>query len=229
MKKANLVFGIFIVLIFMGEISEAQDWANLNRFREENIKLGPPSQGEKRILFMGNSITEGWSQKSPGFFSGRPYINRGISGQTTPQMLLRFRADVITLQPAVVVILAGTNDIAGNTGPSTLEMILDNLISMAELAGANNIKVILCSVLPAFDYPWNPGLNPDEKIPALNKMIKSYAEKNDIIYLDFFLSMVDDQNGLKEQYTYDGVHPNEAGYKVMEPLAEEAIIKALKQ
>jgi len=229
MKKANLVFGIFIVLIFMGEISEAQDWANLNRFREENIKLGPPSQGEKRILFMGNSITEGWSQKSPGFFSGPPYINRGISGQTTPQMLLRFRADVITLQPAVVVILAGTNDIAGNTGPSTLEMILDNLISMAELAGANNIKVILCSVLPAFDYPWNPGLNPDEKIPALNKMIKSYAEKNDIIYLDFFLSMVDDQNGLKEQYTYDGVHPNEAGYKVMEPLAEEAIIKALKQ
>jgi lysophospholipase L1-like esterase len=213
----------------MGDISLAQDWANLNRFREENIKLGPPSPGEKRVLFMGNSITEGWSQKSPGFFSGRPYINRGISGQTTPQMLLRFRADVISMQPAVVVILAGTNDIAGNTGPSTLEMIQNNLISMAELARANNIKVILCSVLPAFDYPWSPGLNPDEKIPALNKMIKSYAEKNGFVYLDFFSSMADERDGLNEQYTYDGVHPNEAGYKVMEPLAEEAILKALKQ
>jgi lysophospholipase L1-like esterase len=133
------------------------------------------------------------------------------------------------MQPAVVVILAGTNDIAGNTGPSTLEMIQDNLISMAELARANNIKVILCSVLPAFDYPWSPGLNPDEKIPALNKMIKSYAEKNGFVYLDFFSSMADERDGLNEQYTYDGVHPNEAGYKVMEPLAEEAILKALKQ
>ncbi|MBE0668334.1 MAG: acylhydrolase, partial [Bacteroidales bacterium] len=121
MKK--LILGMFLFSVVMGDISLAQDWANLNRFREENIKLGPPSPGEKRVLFMGNSITEGWSQKSPGFFSGRPYINRGISGQTTPQMLLRFRVDVISMQPAVVVILAGTNDIAGNTVPSTLEMI----------------------------------------------------------------------------------------------------------
>ena len=229
MKKTKLIFGIFLFLIFMGETTQAQDWANLTRFREENLKLGPPSPGEQRVVFMGNSITEGWSQKSPGFFAGRPYINRGIGGQTTPQMLLRFRADVISLRPAVVVILAGTNDIAGNTGPSTLEMIGDNLISMAELAKANGIKVILCSVLPAFDYPWSPGLNPDKKIPVLNGMIKSYAEKNGFIYLDFFSSMVDDRMGLKAAYTYDGVHPNEAGYKVMEPLAEKAVLKALKQ
>jgi lysophospholipase L1-like esterase len=229
MKKSGLLIGIFILLIAMTEELYAQDWANLNRFRDENIKLGPPAPGEKRVVFMGNSITEGWSQHSPGFFSGKPYINRGISGQTTPQMLIRFRADVIDLNPEAVIILAGTNDIAGNTGPSSLEMIMDNLISMSELARANTIKVILCSVLPAYDYPWSPGNKPYEKIPAMNNMIKNYAEKNGFIYIDYFSAMVDERNGLKSEYTYDGVHPNEDGYNVMEPLAEKAIAKATGQ
>jgi lysophospholipase L1-like esterase len=229
MKIFKTMLPILLLTMFTGEISQAQDWANLTRFRDENAKLGLPLPGENRIVFMGNSITEGWSQKCPDFFKDRPYINRGISGQTTPQMLLRFRADVISLKPAVVVILAGTNDIAGNTGPSTLEMITDNLISMAELAKINGIRVVLCSVLPAFDYPWKPGLNPNEKIPALNEMIKSYAEKNGITYLDFFSPMVDDRNGMKATYTYDGVHPNEEGYLLMAPLTEAAIAKALNQ
>jgi len=220
---------IIIISLFMQEISNAQDWANLKRFRDENIKLGPPLPGEKRIVFMGNSITEGWSNHYPDFFAGKPYINRGISGQTTPQMLIRFRPDVISLRPAVVVILAGTNDIAGNTGPSTLEMILDNIISMVEIAQANNIKVILCSVLPAFDYPWKPGLDPAEKIPVLNKMIADYATRNNILYLDYFSTMADEKKGLKEEYTYDGVHPNRNGYIVMSSLAEKAIEKTLKK
>ena len=229
MKNLKLPLGILLLLVFMVELTYAQDWANLNRYGAENTKLGLPSLSENRIVFMGNSITEGWGQLSPNFFSGKPYINRGISGQTTPQMLLRFRADVINLKPAVVVILAGTNDIAGNTGPSTLEMIMGNIISMSELAKANGIKVVLCSVIPAFDYPWKPGLNPDKKIGELNEIIKNYADSHGIIYLDYYLSMVDEKKGLKDEYTYDGVHPNKAGYKVMEPLVEQAISKALKQ
>jgi lysophospholipase L1-like esterase len=229
MKNLKFIFGLFLLVMFMEDLSLAQDWANLNRFRNENAKLGLPAPGERRIVFMGNSITEGWGKICPDFFTNKPYINRGISGQTTPQMLVRFRADVIELKPAAVVILAGTNDIAGNTGPSTLEMIENNIISMAELAKANNIIVILCSVLPAFDFPWKPGLKPAEKIVALNEMIKNYAEKNGIIYLDYYSSMVDERKGLKAEYSPDGVHPNEAGYKVMAPLAEEAIVKALVQ
>jgi len=211
----------------MGETSFAQDWANLSRYRDENEQLVAPADDEKRIVFMGNSITDSWSDTSPDFFEGRSFINRGISGQTTPQMLIRFRQDVIDLEPSVVLILAGTNDIAGNTGPSTPEMILDNLISMTELAKAAGIRVILCSVLPAFDFPWSPGKNPVDKIAQLNGMIKNYAEKNGIIYLDYYSQMSDESQGLKSEYTFDGVHPNEAGYKVMEPLAEAAIKKAL--
>lgn len=218
---------VLIVSLFFVSFTYAQDWANTSRFKDENAKLGAPSKGENRIVFMGNSITEGWINTCPDFFSGKEYVNRGISGQTTPQMLVRFRPDVINLKPALVVILAGTNDIAGNTGPSTLEMILDNLISMAELAKANKIKVVLSSVLPAFDYPWKPGLKPAEKIIKLNELIKNYAAKNDIVYLDYFSSMVDERQGLKKEYTKDGVHPTEAGYKIMEPLVEKAIKKAL--
>lgn len=229
MKTARLTFGMFLVTMLLAQVIHAQDWANLERFRNENAKLALPASGENRIVFMGNSITEGWSKFCPDFFAGKPYINRGISGQTTPQMLVRFRPDVISLKPEVVIILAGTNDIAGNTGPSTLEMIADNIFSMAELGKANGIKVILCSVIPAFDYPWKPGLNPAEKIFALNEMLKTYAEKNDCIYLDYFSSMADNRKGLKAELTYDGVHPNEAGYKIMAPLAEKAIAKALKQ
>ncbi len=229
MNNVKLIFGILLASMVTGEFSYAQDWANLNRYKDDNAKLGLPSSGENRIVFMGNSITEIWSRICPDFFSGKPYLNRGISGQTTPQMLVRFRADVIDLKPAVVVILAGTNDIAGNTGPSTLEMIEDNIISMAELARVNGIHVVLCSVLPAFDYPWKPGLHPAEKIAALNELIKNYANKNRILYLDYYSSMADKRQGLKAEYTSDGVHPNEAGFKVMARLAEKAIAKALIQ
>ena len=220
---SNQLLKFILFAIIMVESTIAQDWANLNRFKNENDSLGLPSESENRIIFMGNSITEGWSKFSPEFFEGKPYINRGISGQTTPQMLLRFRQDVINLRPNLVIILAGTNDIAGNTGPSTLEMIMDNIISMTELAVSNDIKVVLSSVIPAFDYPWSPGLNPNEKIPALNKMIKTYADSNNLYYLDYFSEMVDKRNGLKDEFTYDGVHPNKNGYEVMAPLAEEAI------
>lgn len=208
---------------FIPEVS----WANTERYKKANSALDSTSTGENRVVFMGNSITEGWGGMCPDFFSKNSYINRGISGQTTPQMLVRFRSDVIKLKPAVVIILAGTNDIAGNTGPSTLEMILDNIISMAELAKANHIKVVLCSVLPTIDYPWNIGLEPAEKIATLNNMIKNYADKNGILYVDYYTHMVDEQKGLIKEYTFDGVHPNEAGYKIMEPLAQEAIKKVL--
>ena len=213
----------------MPKKATAQDWPNLGRYREDNAKLAVAQKGENRVIFMGNSITEGWLKEDPGFFSEKPFVNRGISGQTTPQMLLRFRADVISLKPAVVVILGGTNDIAGNTGPSTLEMTLDNLASMGELAQANGIKVVLCSVLPAYDYWWKPGVEPAPKIVALNKMIKAYAAKKHFIYLDYHSAMKDEKDGLQKIYGEDGVHPNLAGYKIMEPLVETAILKALKQ
>ncbi|HEY3389373.1 MAG TPA: SGNH/GDSL hydrolase family protein [Prolixibacteraceae bacterium] len=226
MKNLKFIFVMLLLSVFTAQFSFAQDWPNLNRFKAENANVVLPTPGEKRVVFMGNSITEGWINIHPEFFAGKFYINRGISGQTTPQMLVRFRADVIKLKPRVVVILAGTNDIAGNTGPSTLEMIEDNIISMAQLAKANDIKVILCSVLPVFDYPWKPGLEPAGKIIELNKLIKTYADKSGMIYLDFFSAMVDERNGLKAEYSKDGVHPNEAGYYVMEPLTEKAIEKA---
>ncbi|WP_273566678.1 SGNH/GDSL hydrolase family protein [Maribacter halichondriae] len=228
MKHSKTAFLILIAIMGLSNMVQAQDWAALGHFKEANQNVVPPSEDEDRVVFMGNSITIGWLNSRPGFFQGKPYINRGISGQTTPQMLLRFRQDVIDLQPKVVVILAGTNDIAGNTGPMTLEQIMDNMQSMAELAHQNNIKVVLSSVLPAFDYPWRPGLKPNEKIPALNKMIQEYAKANGHIYLDYFSEMVDDRNGLPKKYAEDEVHPTVEGYKVMEPMVEEAIAKVLK-
>jgi acetyl esterase/lipase/lysophospholipase L1-like esterase len=205
------------------------DWANLKRYQEENKKLVAPPPGENRVVFMGNSITEGWKRTDSSFFYRKPYVNRGISGQTTPQMLIRFRQDVIDLKPKVVVILAGINDIAQNTGPITLEAIMGNLASMATLARSNGIKVVLSSVLPAYDFPWRPGLEPAEKVVALNKMIKDHAEKNGYIYLDYFTAMVDSRKGMKKEFAYDEVHPTLAGYKVMGPLAEKAIAEALKK
>lgn len=228
MKNFKLTLVILLLSVFTAHFSFAQDWPNLTRFKGDNSKIGLPSTGEKRVVFMGNSITEGWIGTHPEFFADRSYINRGISGQTTPQMLVRFRADVINLKPKVVLILAGTNDIAGNTGPSTLEMIEDNIFSMAQLAKANDIKVILCSILPVFDYPWKPGLEPAEKIITVNKALKNYASKNGMIYLDYFSAVVDERKGMKAEYSKDGVHPNAAGYKVMEPIAESAIAKALR-
>ena len=209
--------------------SYAQDWANLNRYKNENEKIELATPEKNRIVFIGNSITESWSKINPEFFTNKTYINRGISGQTTPQILLRFKTDAINLKPKIIVILAGTNDIAGNTGPTTLKIISDNIFSMAELAKANGIKVILSSVLPAFDYPWKTGLQPAEKIVKLNKLIKNYAVKNGIIYLDYHTAMANKQMGLKDAYTYDGVHPNKTGYQVMTPLAEDAIARTLAQ
>lgn len=230
MKHIQLLFYIILTFIFMEEILLAQDndWANLNRYKEENLKIGLPADNENRVVFIGNSITQGWIEVNPNFFIGKSYINRGISGQTTPQMLVRFRSDVVNLKPKVVVILAGTNDIAGNTGPSTLEMIEDNIASMVEIANANNIKVVLCSILPAYDYPWKTGLEPAQKIVDLNKWIKEYAVKNKIIYVDYFAPIADQRNGMKKAYSEDGVHPNLAGYKVMEPIVENAIAEALR-
>jgi lysophospholipase L1-like esterase len=205
------------------------DWANLQRYRQANAELPPPAPGENRVVFMGNSITDAWARLFPTMFPGKPYIGRGISGQTTPQMLVRFRQDVIDLKPKVVVILAGTNDIAGNTGPSTLEMIEGNLASMAELAKANGIRVVLSSVLPVYDYPWKPGLEPAPKIVALNAWMKAYAAKNGFVYLDYHSAMKDERDGLPSNLANDGVHPTQAGYELMAPLVEKAIAEALKK
>ena len=220
----NIVLTLWLSLSFS---LFGQDWPDLNRYRAYNAKLGLPAANESRIVFMGNSITEGWSNILPEYFSGKSYVNRGISGQTTPQMLVRFRADVIDLQPKAVVILAGTNDIAGNTGPATIKMIADNIISMAELARENNILVVISSVLPVYDYSWKPGLEPVPKISKLNEIIKNYAIKHGHTYLDYYTAMVDDQKGFKKEFTYDGVHPNKAGYEIMATLAERAIANTL--
>jgi lysophospholipase L1-like esterase len=179
------------------------------------------------VVFMGDSITEGWHLDQS--FPGKPYINRGISGQTTPQMLVRFRQDVIALEPRVVVILAGTNDIAGNTGPETSEQIEDNLASMADLANANHIRVVLCSITPAFDYPWLPGLTPAPKIDAINAWVKRHAADKGYVYVDFHTAMKDAEDGLPPALSKDGVHPLPAGYAIMAPLAEAGIEKALAQ
>jgi lysophospholipase L1-like esterase len=206
-----------------------EDWPNLARYREANLKLPAPAPGENRVVFMGNSITEGWAKYFPAQFPGKPYIGRGISGQTTPQMVVRFHQDVIALRPAVVVILAGTNDIAGNTGPSTLEMIEDNLASMTELARAHGIAVVLCSVLPVYDYPWRPGLEPAPKIVALNTWMRAYADSTGSVYVDYHGAMADARQGMRAELASDGVHPNEAGYRVMAPLAERGIADALRR
>ena len=205
------------------------DYANFARYREANAQLAAPAAGVKRVVFMGNSITEGWVKYVPTMFSGKPYIGRGIGGQTTSQMLVRFHADVVALKPAVVVILGGTNDIAGNTGPSTLEMIEDNLQAMTETAQANGIRVVLSSVLPVFDYPWKRGLTPAPKIVALNTWMKAYATRVGAVYLDYHAAMRDERDGLRAALGDDGVHPNEAGYRIMSTLAESAIADALRR
>lgn len=203
------------------------DWPNLARYRTEDAALPAPAPGENRVVFMGDSITDAWGHGST-FFPGKPYINRGISGQTTPQMLIRFRPDVIALQPKVVVILAGINDIAGNTGPSTLQMTEDNLTSMAELARANHIRIVLASVLPAASFPWQPGIDPVAKIRTLNTWIRDYCTRNGDVYLDYYSAMVNPESGMQKELTVDGVHPNAAGYQVMAPLAEKAIAQTLR-
>jgi lysophospholipase L1-like esterase len=212
------------------------DWPALARYREDNKKTTPPAKNEQRVVFMGDSITDLWDDPQyGGFFPGKPYVDRGISGQTTPQMLIRFRRDVIELKPKVVVILAGTNDLAGNTGPTTLDAIEDNLSSMAELAIAHGIRVVFASVLPVSDYEMRDGKQivqtvrrPPAQILALNKWLKDYAAANHYGYLDYFSAMVDDKGFLKDELSDDGLHPNEKGYLVMAPLAEKAIATTLQ-
>jgi len=207
------------------------DFAELARYREANIQLSPPEQGENRVIFFGDSITDGWNLES--YFPNKRYINRGIGGQTTPQMLIRFRQDVIQLSPKVVVLLAGTNDIAGNTGPMTVEQIEANYASIAELARAHSIRVVFSSVTPIHNYTARSQnmflTRSPEKIRALNQWLRSYCESNRLIYLDYFDAMVDSHGMLQEALAEDGLHPNEAGYKIMAPLAEAAIEKALAQ
>jgi alpha-L-fucosidase len=200
------------------------DWPNLKAYQAANTQLPTPAKAVQRVVFMGDSITEFWSktQWNPA------HINRGISGQTSPQMLLRFRQDVINLHPKVVVILAGTNDVAGNTGPATTAMIADNIASMVQLAKANGIKVVLASVLPASSFYWNPEARPAPQIVELNQVLKAMAKRYDCVYLDYFTPMVNDNLGLKKEYSEDGVHPNEAGYITMSKLAARAIAKTTK-
>lgn len=206
------------------------DWPNLTRYSADNAKLAPAASGEKRVVFMGDSITDAWGRRGGKFWPDLPYVNRGISGQTTPQMLLRFRPDVIDLGAKVVVILAGTNDLAGNTGPMTLEQIEGNLESMAQLAKANGIRVVMSSVMPVCDYhrPQTARRQP-EKIIALNQWIEAYCKQNNLVYIDYYSAMIDDAKMLKKEITEDGLHPNPAGYAIMEPLAEKAIAAALRK
>ncbi|HAT37356.1 MAG TPA: acylhydrolase [Gemmatimonadetes bacterium] len=203
------------------------DWASLERYQTANSELPARNPNDQRVVFYGNSITDTWASLFPEMFPGKHYLGRGISGQTTPQMLVRFPQDVIRLEPDVVVILAGTNDIAGNTGPSSQEMIEDNIISMVYLAKANAISVVLCSVLPVSDYPWKPGLNPGPKIVELNAWMKQFAQDEGLVYVDYHSEMLNDRLGLARELTYDGVHPNHAGYQVMARLVEPAISTAL--
>ncbi len=206
------------------------DFGDLERFQAADAALPPPAPGEDRVIFMGDSITQGWKIEGPGgTFPGKPYINRGISGQTTSQMLIRFRPDVIDLKPKVVVILAGINDIAQNTGPMTLRETEENLASMADLATSNHIRVVLCSVTPAFDFPWRPGLDPAAKIVNLNVWIQAYAAEKGYVYVDYYSALKDARGGLPPNLSHDGVHPNPSGYVIMAPLAEAGIEKALAQ
>lgn len=205
------------------------DWAWISRYQDADSALPAPAAGEKRVVFMGNSITENWYNMDSIFFRKNHYIGRGIGGQVSSQMLVRFREDVINLKPVAVVISAGTNDIAENRGPVSLENIFGNIVSMSQLAQANGIIPIIASVLPATDFPWHHGLNPAPKIIKLNQMLKEYTEKNNIVYVDYWSAMVNDKNGLKTDLSLDGfVHPDMKGYKIMEPLVQDAVRKAFK-
>lgn len=235
MKK--IVLGIFVFCATLSLQAQskkidklmAKDWPNLKRYREANNKIVKTKQYPIAV-FMGNSITDNWYQKDPQFFQKNKYAGRGISGQTTPQMLIRFTPDVIDLKAKVVVILAGTNDIAGNTGFASVKMITDNLKAMAQLAKANNIKVIFCSILPVKEYPWRKQIkNPTEKIKKVNAWMKEYSQKKGIYYLDYYVGMALQHGGMKPGISIDGVHPNEKGYNIMEPLVVAKIESVLNK
>jgi len=203
------------------------DWPQLSRYREDNARLAAPAPGEARVVFFGDSITDSWGRDAGEFFPGKPYVNRGISGQTTPQMLVRFSQDVVALKPRAVVILAGTNDIAGNTGPATPKMIEDNLAAMAAIARQNGIQIVFASILPAKNYPWRPEVRPVDTIRQLNAWVKAYCAREKLTYLDYYSAMAGADGGMRAELSSDGVHPNAAGYAVMAPLAQKAIEQAL--
>ena len=230
LATVTLIAGLLGATLASAEDAELErlrtDWAQLNQYRDENQRLPPPSAARPRVIFLGDSLTQSWNLAGLGLAEAE-VLNRGISGQTTPQMLVRFRQDVVGLKPAVVHILAGTNDLAGNTGPTTLEAIEDNLSSMVEIAEANHIRVVLASVLPALDYPWRRGLQPAPRIVALNDWIRAYAKRHKLVYADYYSVLVDPQGGFKSELADDGVHPNRAGYAAMDPAARESIRQAL--
>ncbi len=200
------------------------DWPNLAKYREANENLKNSSSGEDRIVLVGDSITEGWTEFNPKFFQENNMINRGISGQTTPQMLIRFKQDAVHLNPKIIIINGGTNDIWGNTGPSTPEMVIDNLCSMAEIAAKNDINVALSTILPVYKYPERDDIiDPPKTISLINSVLLDYCKKNGLTFLDYYTPMVDEKKGLNSDYGTDGVHPNKAGYHVMENVVREAI------
>jgi lysophospholipase L1-like esterase len=211
--------------------AQLEDWPGLARYRAENEALPPARSNEHRVVFLGDSITDAWGRlvARGAFFPGKPYVNRGIGGQTTPQMLVRFQQDVVHLHPAAVVILAGTNDIAGNTGSSTVQMIEDNFTSMAEIAKQNGIKVVLASITPAYAYPWKPEIHPVERIRTLNQWLQDFCSSHGYVYLDYYSSMADANGAMLPGLASDGVHPTAKGYAVMAPLAERAIAQALRR
>jgi len=210
--------------------AQLADWADFARYRKANAELPPPDPQHPRVVFMGDSITDIWGRvKGTGkFFPGKPYINRGISGQTTEQMLLRFRQDVIDLHPAVVLILAGTNDVAGNTGPETDRMIQNDFRSMAQLARANHIKVVIASIPPAADFWWRPSVDPIHRIRVMNAWLRQFCKRHGYVYVDYYDAMAQPDGAMKTGLTFDGVHPNAKGFAVMAPLAEQGIAEALK-
>lgn len=216
MIKKIFLLSSLIALVTIVKAQEKKDWANFARYEADNVLVKQLPASQRKVVFMGNSITEGWVRVDSSFFKENGFIGRGISGQVTSQMLVRFRQDVIALKPQAVVILAGTNDIAGNNGPISLDNIFGNIVSMAELAKVNGIKVIISSVLPASDYRWSPGKEPNIKIPQLNAMFEAYCKKNKIVYADYFKKMANAENGLDIELSKDGVHPTLAGYKIME-------------
>jgi len=225
MKISKTFF--FLSMLFCSVLVEAQgtnDWANFGRYAEANKTVKQPV----KAVFMGNSITEGWVGADPDFFTNNNYAGRGISGQVSSQMLVRFQSDVINLKPKAVVILAGTNDIALNNGNISVEHIFENIVSMAELAKQNKIKVVLCSVLPAHHFPWRPEVEPIKLINELNEKIKNYANENKVPYADYYTAMVDERRGLNSQYQKDEVHPNLEGYKMMEQVIQKVLLKILR-
>jgi lysophospholipase L1-like esterase len=220
-----LIFaGLLLVVPVFAQQQPPKDWAAFFRYEKANARVTTPP----KVVFMGNSITDGWWRSDSLFFIDNNYVGRGISGQTTAEMLVRFRADVLNLKPKAVAILAGTNDIAQNIGYISQEHIFDNIVSMAELANLHGVLPILCSILPVYDYRWRPGLEPADKIIQLNGWMKEYAQKNGYVYVDYHSALKDERNGLPEKYSYDGVHVNKEGYNIMQTIVKAAIDKAVK-